>query len=98
MKLLLDECVTRHLKRDLTSHEVYTVEEAGFKPEVSKHFEDFSRKGAKTQSAAAFLRVFFAPLRLCVRNTPCHGDSHVLKEELMKYLCLGYLEPGNSKA
>jgi len=27
--------------------------------------EDFSRKGAKTQSAAAFLSVFFAPLRFC---------------------------------
>ena len=31
MKLLLDECVTRHLKRDLTDHEVHTVEDAGFK-------------------------------------------------------------------
>ena len=31
MKLLLDECVTRHLKRDLSGHEVYTVEDAGFK-------------------------------------------------------------------
>ena len=30
MKLLLDECVTRHLKRDLVGHEVHTVEEAGF--------------------------------------------------------------------
>jgi len=30
-KLLLDECVTRHLKRDLAGHEVHTVEEAGFK-------------------------------------------------------------------
>ena len=31
MKLLLDECVTRHLKRELASNEVHTVEEAGFK-------------------------------------------------------------------
>ena len=31
MKLLLDECVTRYLKRDLAGHEVHTVEEAGFK-------------------------------------------------------------------
>jgi predicted nuclease of predicted toxin-antitoxin system len=31
VKLLLDECVTRHLKRDLSVHEVHTVEEAGFK-------------------------------------------------------------------
>ena len=31
MKLLLDECVTRHLMRDLAGHEVHTVEEAGFK-------------------------------------------------------------------
>ncbi len=31
MKLLLDECVTRHLKRDLAGHEVHTVQEAGFK-------------------------------------------------------------------
>ena len=31
MKLLLDECVTRHLKRELADHEVHTVEEAGFK-------------------------------------------------------------------
>lgn len=31
MKVLLDECVTRYLKRDLPGHEVYTVEEAGFK-------------------------------------------------------------------
>ena len=31
MKLLLDECVTRHLKREFANHEVHTVEEAGFK-------------------------------------------------------------------
>lgn len=31
MKLLLDECVTRYVKRDLTGHEVYTVEDAGLK-------------------------------------------------------------------
>ena len=30
---------------------------------VLTHREDFSRKGAKAQSAAAFLEVFFAPLR-----------------------------------
>ena len=31
MRVLLDECVTRYLKRDFTGHEVLTVEEAGFK-------------------------------------------------------------------
>ena len=31
MKLLLDECVTRYVKRDLTGHVVFTVEEAGLK-------------------------------------------------------------------
>ena len=31
MKLLLDECVTRFVKRDLSGHEVHTVDEAGFK-------------------------------------------------------------------
>ena len=31
MKLLLDECVTRHLKRELAGHEVQTVENGGFK-------------------------------------------------------------------
>jgi hypothetical protein len=31
VKLLLDECVTRHLKPDLSGHEVHTVEDAGFK-------------------------------------------------------------------
>ena len=31
MKLLLDECVTRQLKSEFESHEVHTVEEAGFK-------------------------------------------------------------------
>ena len=31
MKLLLDECVTRYLKRDFIGHEVQTVDEAGFK-------------------------------------------------------------------
>jgi predicted nuclease of predicted toxin-antitoxin system len=31
MKLLLDECVTRYLKRELTGHEVQTVDEAGLK-------------------------------------------------------------------
>ena len=31
MKLLLDECVTRFVKRDLPGHELHTVEEAGFK-------------------------------------------------------------------
>jgi hypothetical protein len=31
VKLLLDECVTRHLEHDLAGHEVHTVEEAGFK-------------------------------------------------------------------
>ena len=29
--MLLDECVTRHLKREFADHEVHTVEEAGFK-------------------------------------------------------------------
>jgi len=31
MKLLLDECVTRYVKRDLVGHEVFTVDEAGLK-------------------------------------------------------------------
>ncbi len=31
MKLLLDECVTRYLKRDLIGHDVKTVDEAGIK-------------------------------------------------------------------
>ena len=31
MKLLLDECVTRRLKREFPNHEVHTVDEAGFK-------------------------------------------------------------------
>jgi predicted nuclease of predicted toxin-antitoxin system len=31
MRVLLDECVTRYLKRDFIGHEVHTVEEAGFK-------------------------------------------------------------------
>src|SRR4051812_28663315 len=31
MKLLLDECVTRFLNRDLVGHEVSTVAEAGFR-------------------------------------------------------------------
>ena len=31
MKVLLDECVTRKLRRDFQEHEVHTVEEAGFK-------------------------------------------------------------------
>lgn len=31
MKLLLDECVTRFVKRDLSGHTVHTVEEAGLK-------------------------------------------------------------------
>ena len=31
MKLLLDECVTVDLKKDLANHEVRTVVEAGYK-------------------------------------------------------------------
>jgi hypothetical protein len=31
VKLLLDECVTRFVKRELPGHEVHTIEEAGFK-------------------------------------------------------------------
>ncbi|HEX9930380.1 MAG TPA: DUF5615 family PIN-like protein [Pyrinomonadaceae bacterium] len=31
MKVLLDECVTHYLKRDFVGHDVFTVEEAGFK-------------------------------------------------------------------
>lgn len=31
MKLLLDECVPKRLKRDFVGHEVFTVDEAGFK-------------------------------------------------------------------
>jgi hypothetical protein len=31
VKLLLDECVTRHVKLDFPGHEVHTVEDAGFK-------------------------------------------------------------------
>ena len=31
MKVLLDECVTRKLRRDFQGHEVHTVEEGGLK-------------------------------------------------------------------
>lgn len=31
MKVLLDECVTRDLKPEFAGHEVFTVEDAGFK-------------------------------------------------------------------
>ncbi len=31
MKLLLDECVPRRLKRDFFGHDVLTIDEAGFK-------------------------------------------------------------------
>jgi hypothetical protein len=31
VKLLLDECVTRFVKRDLAGHDIHTVEEAGLK-------------------------------------------------------------------
>jgi hypothetical protein len=31
VKLLLDECVTRFVKRDLSSHTVHTIQEAGLK-------------------------------------------------------------------
>ncbi|MCA1615628.1 MAG: hypothetical protein LC800_16310 [Acidobacteria bacterium] len=31
MRVLLDECVTRYLKRDFAGHETLTVDEAGFK-------------------------------------------------------------------
>ncbi len=31
MRLLLDECVPRRLKRDFIGHEVLTIDEAGFK-------------------------------------------------------------------
>ena len=31
MKVLLDECVTRKLRRDFQRHEVHTVDEAGLK-------------------------------------------------------------------
>lgn len=31
MRVLLDECVTRYIKRDLPGHEVFTVGEAGLK-------------------------------------------------------------------
>ena len=31
MKVLLDECVTRYLTRDLPGHEVSTVDQAGYK-------------------------------------------------------------------
>ncbi len=31
MKLLLDECIPRRLRRDLLVHEVSTIEESGFK-------------------------------------------------------------------
>ena len=31
MKVLLDECVTKHLKREFPAHEVSTVEEVGLK-------------------------------------------------------------------
>jgi hypothetical protein len=36
-----------------------------------------SRKDAKAQSAAAFLRFLFAPLRLCARNLPAKGWTAV---------------------
>src|SRR5215212_6300131 len=50
----------------------------GFKVQAALHEkylplgEELSRKGAKTQSATAFLRVFFASLRLCARKMFSH--------------------------
>jgi hypothetical protein len=48
MKVLLDECVTRYLKRDFTGQEVLTVEEAGFKglKKHISHVEAFDVPGA----------------------------------------------------
>jgi hypothetical protein len=43
MRVLLDECVTRYIKRDLVGHDVRTVQEAGFKG---------LKNGALLQSAA----------------------------------------------
>jgi len=50
--------------------EVYNDHEIvdGALHEKYREEEDFSRKD-KAQSGAAFLRVFFAPLRFCVRNS-----------------------------
>jgi predicted nuclease of predicted toxin-antitoxin system len=31
MKLLLDECMPRRIRRDIAGHEVFTVEQAGLK-------------------------------------------------------------------
>ena len=42
--------------------------------------EELSRKGAKAQSATAFLRVFFAPLRLCARQMFAQRFPEVIKQ------------------
>ena len=46
--------------------------QSSFARKVPLSGEDLSRKGAKAQSATAFLKDFFAPLRLCARD---HSSS-----------------------
>src|SRR5215212_8968430 len=42
----------------------------------SANLEDLARKDAKAQSATAFLRSFFAPLRLCEKDLPsCKAEK-----------------------
>src|SRR5881394_1695113 len=53
--------------------------------------EELSRKGAKAQSATAFLRAFFAPLRLCARKLQAALNSERIFEGLPMYFKQFYL-------
>jgi len=66
MRLLLDECMTRRLKREFVGHEVSTVDEAGL-------------KGLKNGYSFALPREHSTCLLLSIGNSPENRSSLILK-------------------
>ena len=76
MKLLLDECVTRFLKRDFVGHDVSTVAEAGFRG---------LRNGALLQAASARFDV----LVTVDRNLPFQQNISTLQIAVLLLIAPG---------
>jgi hypothetical protein len=75
MKLLLDECVVRDLKRDLVGHDVSTVVEAGF---------GGLENGQLLRASSHIFDVLITvdrniPLRCRKHSKHCRGVAHAIR-------------------
>ena len=91
MRVLLDECLPKRLKRELTGHEVHTVPEAGWAGKengelmqlLPGRFEAFITVDRNLQSQQNFIGVPFGVVVLRVRSNRL-GDLQPLVPQILE--------------